>query len=53
MKNFEKEEVLEVINEIYEEFVDDIIKKVCIPCSGTPSLWAIFSVNSSSMLQGM
>lgn len=28
MKNFEKEEVLEVINEIYEEFVDDIIKKV-------------------------
>lgn len=28
MKNFEKEEVYEVINEIYEEFVDDIIKKV-------------------------
>ncbi|CAL8077657.1 unnamed protein product [Orchesella dallaii] len=27
MKNFEKEEVYEVINDIYEEFVADIIKK--------------------------
>jgi hypothetical protein len=28
MKHFQKEEVIEVINDIYDEFVDDIIKKV-------------------------
>jgi len=30
LKYFEKEEVVDVINELHEEFVDDIIKKVWI-----------------------